>query len=177
MMRSRLLILSFLHDTCNAIMLATAPSYRFGEVLTCLPGEAALWKAQSAQEWYSILQKSDAPYGSVENRMMGPNLRRCLDALAEPQLLTRPTPVSPFGHFVLIHALLRILFDVCVESRLPTQGNTTNQEEVKQEIYKIQFGLHNWLQSWLASPDLPKPDVECELAFADDGQFTFIRRG
>ncbi len=117
-----------------------------------------------------LLQNPNSPYGSMEARLVGPNMRRCLDAMSDSQLLTQPTPVSPFGHFVLAHALLRILFDVCVESRLPTSGNTSEQASVDKEIYKIQFGLHNWLQSWLASPDLPKTsDPNNEPPFVDNG--------
>ncbi|KAF9020462.1 hypothetical protein BDZ89DRAFT_1072206 [Hymenopellis radicata] len=120
-------------------------------------------------EWYMLLQNPNSPYGSMEARLVGPNMRRCLDSMSDPQLLTQPTPVSPFGHFVLAHALLRILFDVCVESRLPTSGNTSEQTSVDKEIYKIQFGLHNWLQSWLASPDLPKTgDPNNEPPFVDN---------
>lgn len=168
----RLLNLSFLHDCCHAMMLATAPSYRLGEYLTCLPGEAALWKAQTADDWHSLLQNPQSPYGTPEARLVGPNLRRCLEAMSDSQLLTQPTPISPFGHFVLAHTLIRILFDVCVESRLPTQGNTSDQQVVGQEVFKIQFGLHNWLQSWLASPDTPKTvDPDNEPPFVENGIF------
>ncbi|KAK0486063.1 fungal-specific transcription factor domain-containing protein [Armillaria novae-zelandiae] len=169
-MTKRLLSQSYLLDCCHAIYFATAPSYRIGEYLINLPGEDALWTAKSAEEWFTILQTA-SPYGSVQMRLAGPNMRRCLDSMlqGEPQLLSQPIAITPFGHFVLCHAVLRNLFDVCIESRMPVQGNTSDQAAVIKEIYTIQYALHNWLQSWLASPDVPKPgDPNSDPAFVDN---------
>ncbi|KAG7449593.1 uncharacterized protein BT62DRAFT_962970 [Guyanagaster necrorhizus] len=170
-MTKRLLSQSYLLDCCHAIYFATAPSYRIGEYLINLPGEDALWTAKSAEEWFAILQTA-SPYGSVQMRLAGPNMRQCLDSMlqGEPQLLSQPMVITPFGHFVLAHAILRNLFDVCIESRMPTQGNTSDQASVTREIYTIQYALHNWLRSWLASPDVPKPgsDPNSDPAFVDN---------
>ncbi|KAK0212589.1 fungal-specific transcription factor domain-containing protein [Desarmillaria ectypa] len=169
-MTKRLLSQSYLLDCCHAIYFATAPSYRIGEYLINLPGEDTLWTAKSAEEWFAILQTA-SPYGSVQMRLAGPNMRRCLDSMLQtvPQLLSQPMAVTPFGHFVLCHAILRNLFDVCIESRMPAQGNTSDQAVVAKEIYTIQYALHNWLQSWLASPDVPKPgDPNSDPAFVDN---------
>lgn len=169
-MTKRLLSQSYLLDCCHAIYFATAPSYRIGEYLINLPGEDVLWTAKSAEEWFAILQTA-SPYGSIQMRLAGANMRRCLDSmlLAELQLLSQPMAITPFGHFVLCHAILRNLFDLCIESRMPVQGNTSDQAAVAKEIYTIQYALHNWLQSWLASPDVPKPgDPNSDPAFVDN---------
>ncbi|KAK0195671.1 fungal-specific transcription factor domain-containing protein [Armillaria mellea] len=157
-MTKRLLSQSYLLDCCHAIYFATAPSYRIGEYLINLPGEDALWTAKSAEEWFAVLQTA-SPYGSVQMRLAGANML----------LLSQPIAITPFGHFVLCHAILRNLFDVCIESRMPVQGNTSDQAAVAKEIYTIQYALHNWLQSWLASPDVPKPgDPNSDPAFVDN---------
>lgn len=84
--------------------------------------------------------------------------------MAETRLLTNPIPLNPFSHFVLCHTILRHLFTVCVESRLaekpavPNVNQTDGIAEENQQIYGLQYALHNWFQSWMASPDLPKLD-------------------
>lgn len=58
----------------------------------------------------------------------------------------KPLIVTPFAHFVLSHSILRKLFQDCLEKR---------PLEPQAEGFSIQFMLHNWLQSWLHSPETP----------------------
>ncbi|KAG6866665.1 hypothetical protein C0991_000775 [Blastosporella zonata] len=92
-----------------------------------------------------------------------------LGTLSETRLLEVRMPINPFAHFILIHAMLRHLFVTCVEGRLPrgdVAATVSTNDIVNQEIYRLQYALHNWLQSWLNAPDLPKVnDVNEEPPF------------
>lgn len=130
-----------------------------------LPCEDALWKASTATEWFLALQKQ-SPYGSTHDRLTGVSMPRAIAELNQQRSPETLIPLNPFSHFILIHVILRNLFKVCLESRLPTsctsslseQQSTTgsNSEVVDQEIMTLQYALHNWLQSWLRSPELPR---------------------
>lgn len=150
-------------------------SYRPNEMAMYLPCEDALWKASTATEWFLALQRS-SPYGSTQERLTGVSLPRVLAQLNQQRIPETWIPLNPFSHFVLIHAILRNLFTVCLESRLPISStscpqepastNDSNGEVVDQEIMILQYALHNWLQSWLNSPDLPRTtSVEAEPPF------------
>lgn len=98
---------------------------------------------------------------------------QCLGAMSETRLLEPHIPLNPFAHFILVHAILRHLFVTCVEGRLPkgvVTGVVDPDEIINQEIYRLQYALHNWLQNWLKSPELPKvDDVNEEPPFIYNG--------
>lgn len=85
-------------------------------------------------------------------------------------------PLQPFSQFILIHAILRNLFTVCLQSRLPAHSPSppahgkaaaSDAEVVDQQIMAIQYALHNWLKSWLSGPDVPKASyAEAEPPFS-----------
>jgi hypothetical protein len=123
-----------------------------------------LWKASTATEWFLVLQKQ-SPYGNIPERLMGISMPRALAELNQQRTPETSIPLNPFAHLVLVHAILRNLFAACLESRLlvsstslpdPDQqpASGSNTEVVDQEIMTLQYALHNWLQSWLRSPDL-----------------------
>jgi hypothetical protein len=67
--------------------------------------------------------------------------------------------MNPFSHFILIHSILRHLFITCVQGRTANSvaaSSSGDDEMVRQEIYSLQYALHNWLQNWLNSPELPQ---------------------
>jgi len=138
-------------------------SYLPDEMAMCLPCEDTLWKASTATEWFLALQKP-SPYGSIPERLRGVSMSRVLAELCQQHTLETSIPLNPFSHFILIHAILRNLFTVCLESRLPVSSSSpppppasgSNDEIVNQEIMTLQYALHNWLQSWLNSPELPR---------------------
>jgi hypothetical protein len=151
-------------------------SYRPNEMALYLPCEDTLWKASTSTEWFLALQKP-SPYGSTQDRLMGVSMARVLAEFNQQCPLKTSIPLNPFSHFILIHAILRNLFTVCLESRLsasstsssprdqlPTSGS--NNEVVDQEIMTLQYALHNWLQSWLNGPELPQTtSAEAEPPF------------
>ena len=105
---------------------------------------------------------------------MGVSMPRVLAELSQQRIPEASIPLNPFSHFVLIHAILRNLFTVCLESRLPISSTSSprepstgssNGEVVDQEIMTLQYALHNWLQSWLNSPDCPRTASEAEPPF------------
>ncbi|KAG6920065.1 hypothetical protein DXG01_010133 [Tephrocybe rancida] len=159
---------SYLHDCCHSIYFALPSSYHPSEIELNLPCEDALWRATTAAEWYMVLQEP-SPYGSSKSRLTGIGMLQTLGTLSETRLLEAHTPINPFSHFILIHAMLRHLFVTCVEGRLPkgdVAATVSTNDVVNQEIYRLQYALHNWLQSWLNAPELPKVnDVNEEPPF------------
>ncbi|KAG5351866.1 hypothetical protein C0989_004689 [Termitomyces sp. Mn162] len=146
------------HEMTKSIYFALPSSYHPSEIELNLPCEDALWRAHTAANWITVLQ-DPSPYGTYKSRLAGIGMLQTLGTLSETRLLEAHIPINPFSHFVLIHAMLRHLFVTCVEGRLP-KGNvvaTVNTNDaVNQEIYRLQYALHNWLQNWLNAPELPK---------------------
>ena len=172
---NRALLLSYLHDTVHCIYFAMPPSYLPNEMAMFLPCDDALWKASTATEWFLALQKL-SPYGSVQERLMGVSMPRAIAEFNQQRTPETTIPLNPFAHFVLIHAILRNLFTVCLQSRLPVSATSSPQlhqsnadtvdEVVDQEIMTLQYALHNWLQSWLSGPELPQTtSAEAEPPF------------
>ena len=151
-------------------------SYLPNEIALYLPCEDALWKASTATEWFLVLQKP-SPYGSTHERLTGVSMPRALAEFNQQRTPDTSIPLNPFSQFILIHAILRDLFTVCLQSRLPMASPSSslsdqqftggfNDEVVDQEIMTLQYALHNWLQSWLRGPELPRPtSAEAEPPF------------
>ena len=97
---------------------------------------------------------------------------RTLAEISQPRLLQEPIYLSPFAHFVLTHAILRHIFNVCLESRLPKTLNATlvPQETIQQELLGLQYIMHNWLECWLSCPDPPEVDNGQEPPFFEHGR-------
>ncbi|KAF7795522.1 hypothetical protein EIP86_006684 [Pleurotus ostreatoroseus] len=155
----RALLLSYLHDCCHCIYFTLQPAFARAEVAVPLPCEDGLWRANTWREWRAVLGTPSA-YGSRRARFCPPNLQTALARLASDNTLscspsspdsphTSPTPpllVTPFAHFVLSHAILRQLFEDCLDRR-PLDAHAGG--------LAVQLMLHNWLQSWLRSPETP----------------------
>lgn len=164
---------SYLHDCCHSIYFALPSSYHPSEIELNLPCEDALWRANTAADWITILQ-DPSPYGTFKSRLTGNGMLQTLGTLSETRVLEVYVPINPFSHFILIHAMLRHLFVTCVEGRLPkgdVVATVNTNDAVNQEIYRLQYALHNWLQNWLNGPELPKvEDVNEEPPFIYNGQ-------
>ncbi|THV06709.1 hypothetical protein K435DRAFT_710917 [Dendrothele bispora CBS 962.96] len=162
-MSKRALLLSYLHDCCHCIYFAAPPSYQPREVDVYLPCENKLWNAKTADEWWSALQE-ESPYGDGHSRLIGQSLLGMIDLVYETRVLASPVALSPFAHFVLAHSILRHLFTICSESRLQQNDvpAITSPENLPQQMYGIEFALHNWFRSWMHCPEKvqPKPDEE-----------------
>lgn len=141
-------------------------TYEQTEIQLNLPCEDALWQANCATEWLAVLQTTSL-YGTNQTRLKGFSFHKSLARLSEMHFLTAHTPLSPFAHFVIVHAILRKIFYVCAE-----RGDTTAEGEssVKQNILELQYALHNWLQSWDQSPDKPKTNDNDEPPFISNGR-------
>ncbi|KAI0661266.1 fungal-specific transcription factor domain-containing protein [Cubamyces menziesii] len=166
--------LCYLHDCCHAIYFNLSPTFRTEQFTLGLPSEDALWTAKNATEWAAILQ-TPSPYGSVEVRLCGHYLKALYYYLAQnnPDNAPRPFNVSPFAHLVMIHAIMRKLFEMYLRDRLPfSQPDTTglrpkiNPHFVDRDrAFHVQILLHYWLQSWLNSPDTPRNVPEPQQRF------------
>jgi len=166
----RALLLSYLHDCCHCIYFALPPSYQPREVNVFLPCENKLWNAKTANEWWAILQE-ESPYGYSHTRLVGQNLLQMVDLISETRVLTSPIALSPFAHFILAHSILRHLFTICSESRLQqNDAIVANSETIEQQIYVIEFALHNWFRSWTECPEKIKPKNDEEPPFMQNGE-------
>ncbi|KAJ7497058.1 fungal-specific transcription factor domain-containing protein [Mycena latifolia] len=145
----RALLLSYLHDCCQSIYFGLSPSYIPGEVTLRLPCEDALWRAGSAEEWLSVLE-TPSLYQSSHQRLTGLDLPTTSALMINP-LFTPAPNLSSFGHFVLIHAILRDLFTACSETILPAGDMGGDEDTPNQTVLSFQYALHNWLHSWMTS--------------------------
>ncbi|KAH9839436.1 uncharacterized protein C8Q71DRAFT_856049 [Rhodofomes roseus] len=155
---------SYMHDCCHCLYFNLRPTYETAAFDMYLPCEDALWTASSAEEWFAILRKPSR-YGTMQQRLSGPRLQRSYAKLAAPSEALSPPPVfNPWQHLILIHVLLRQLFEEFIEARSPeSEGGQpaaapgTQPEYISQErIFSFQATLHRWLQSWLQSPESPQ---------------------
>ena len=144
-----------MHDCCHSIYFALPTSYHPSEIELNLPCEDALWQAESSPDWLRVLQIT-SHYGSSRSRLIGVSMPRSLASLTGTRLLATHIPLNPFSHFILIHSILRHLFITCIESGVAMAGSSGNNEMVNQEICGLQYALHNWLQNWMNSAELPQ---------------------
>ena len=145
---ARAITLSYLHDCCHCIYFTSRPAFSRDEVTVPLPCEDALWRASTWQEWRHILRTQSA-YGIPRDRFRPMGLQVALTKISDITAdvdSQQPLIVKPFAHFVLAHAILRRLFEDCLDKR---------PLDPRSEGLAIQFMLHNWLQSWLHSPESP----------------------
>ncbi|TFK81381.1 hypothetical protein K466DRAFT_667145 [Polyporus arcularius HHB13444] len=170
----RAIWLCYLHDCCHAIFFNLSPTLHTEQFTLGLPSEDALWAAKDATEWAQILQ-TPSPYGSVEIRLCGHHLKTLYFYLVRdnPQNEPRQYLCSPFGHFIMIHAMMRKLFEMYLRDRLPfqtTEGAGPRPQLKphfvdKDRVYHIQILLHCWLQSWQQSPETPRDVPESHQRF------------
>lgn len=122
-----------------------------------------------------MVLESSSVYGPTQSRLVGASFPQTLAKLSETQVLSAPLPLNPFSHFIVTHGILRHLFSVCCESRSPRPISSIKEEVgegTEQEIYRIQYTLHNWLQSWRDSPTLQI--VGEETPFMENGVLTVL---
>ncbi|KAJ7594671.1 hypothetical protein C8J56DRAFT_927340 [Mycena floridula] len=167
-MIKRSICMNYLHDASHCIYFALTPSYDVSELVLNLPCDTQLWQAGSAAEWSKILH-SPSKYGSIQSRLTGPSMPYIVQSLWAAQALSHPIVMSPFALFVLTHTILQQMYSVCVDSRLPQGMRTTTitADAMEQQIFALQFALHNWLQCWNYSPDTPDINSVEEPAFLE----------
>ncbi|KAI0055744.1 hypothetical protein BV25DRAFT_1815158 [Artomyces pyxidatus] len=163
----RAVCLAYVHDQSHRIYFSLPASFQPQEFSLYLPCDDALWTAPTAYAWSQVLT-TPSPYGSISERMSGVPMPRALSAVGiEGPSMTATTTsmpppphdvgqVSPFGHFVLVHALLGELFRRCSGTESPAPSPAPDGEEgeqVNEHVFAIQLALHRWLQLWLKSPE------------------------
>jgi len=153
----RALSLTFLHDCCHCIYFTLRPTFSPDEFNLRLPCEQPLFSAGSSADWQQILLQTSA-YGLIEDRLRGNmHLQSALSILSDIRPPTNPALIlTPFSQFLLIHGILRKLFEDCLDNGPVSELNLDDVEAGRINL-TIQFMLHNWLQSWLQSPETPRP--------------------
>lgn len=143
------LILSYLQDIAQCIFFTVPSSYQREEITFNLPCDNKLWHAQSASDWWAELHR-ESPYGNAQDRLTCPTLPKLLHLVFEPQSITEIIAISYFAHWAVIHGIIARLFTVCTEAAQSSIGANA----LNQEIFAIQFALHNWLQLWMKRPEV-----------------------
>ncbi|KAG6887725.1 hypothetical protein C0995_013319 [Termitomyces sp. Mi166 len=165
-MIKRLIFLSYLHDCCHCMYFAIPPSFQPSELDICLPCDDALWSATDAAQWFNVSQ-TPSSYGVGNSRILGFPMQTALAMLSETHLSTVTLALNPFAHFILIHTILRNIYvsypgslsvDPSVSPLVVTGGDViavTNSSVAgkNHDNFVIQYALHNWLQTWLGSPE------------------------
>ena len=151
------LILAYLQDCSYCIYYSTAPAFLGLEIEINLPCDDALWRAQTAAEWYKI-QRAPSPYGMGLSRMLGINMQFALASLKDRSTPTVPSTVSPFASFILIHSILRDVFSV-QSTRTTTHGGSPHSCMIDHggingvNTIAIESSLHKWQKMWYANPE------------------------
>lgn len=140
-----------MQDCCHRIYFSLPSSYHPHEMTLNLPCESFLWQATTAADWYDILQRP-SPYGSTQaSRLTGVSTPKMVAYLSEMRTIPAAVPLSDIAHFVLIHILLKQLFEHCMEEKLTVSDPAVEGEEMDLELLTLQLAMHNWLQNWKAS--------------------------
>lgn len=127
----------------------------------CLPCEDALWMASTSDEWLSILRQP-SPYGSVSERLRGPRLQATYARFAEPSEAHTSLVLNPWAHNIVMHMILRQLFEEFLEARLSEVGSQCPPSRPdgnyisEERILALQATMHRWYRSWASSPDSPQ---------------------
>ncbi|KAF5388858.1 hypothetical protein D9757_005644 [Collybiopsis confluens] len=168
-MAKRALLLSYLQDTSLCIYFTVPSTYKSSEFSHFeLPCDNRLWHACTAAEWWEELHR-ESPYGSPRERLACPTLTSIWNVVYVPRT-PKSIPISPFGHWgkllafdsveatdffllsvsAVIHGIIGRLFVLCTEGCV----NAENTYGMEQELYSIQFALHNWLSLWMNRPEV-----------------------
>ncbi|KIK68924.1 hypothetical protein GYMLUDRAFT_34933 [Collybiopsis luxurians FD-317 M1] len=156
-MAKRALLLSYLQDISQCIYFTVPSTYQSAELSYFnLPCDNRLWHAQSASDWWAELHR-ESPNGTARERITCPSLTSIWNVVYE--LRTPKTiPISPFGHWAVIHGIIGRLFTLCTESSITMQ----NTDGMEQELYSIQYALHNWLSLWMNRPEVLDAEAQKE---------------
>ncbi|KAJ7015778.1 hypothetical protein C8F04DRAFT_716528 [Mycena alexandri] len=169
----RALLLAYFHDCCHCMYSASPPAFSPAELDVHLPCDDALWRAQTAAEWFTAAH-TPGIYGVGMQRIYGVSMQRAFKALSTPLTASNydddatRLPLTPFGLFILIHTVLRNI-SVARTARTPPPGgwscfamvaapvaptNRVDADADKAEFtFRTQVVLDNWLQLWLTSPE------------------------
>ncbi|KAI0356334.1 hypothetical protein OH77DRAFT_1423979 [Trametes cingulata] len=175
----RAIWMCYLHDCVHAIYFNLSPTFRTEQFTLGFPSEDGLWTAKNATEWAMLLQTPSA-YGTVEVRLCGLYLKALYYYLTQnnPDNGPRPFNVSPFAHFIMVHAMMRKLFEMYLRDRLHfaqadtgTPGGNGGRPKInphfvdRDRAFHVQILLHYWLQSWQNSPETPRDVPEQQQRF------------
>ena len=170
----RALWICYLHDCCHSIFFNLSPTFHTEQFTLSLPVEDALWTAKDGAEWAAVLN-TPSPYGDMETRLRGHYLKALYFYIVQnnPGNDPRPFHVTPFAHFIMIHAILRKLFEMYLRDRLHFHqlGDVSGRPKIKphfvdrDRVFHVQILLHSWLQSWLQSPETPRDLPEAQQRF------------
>ncbi|EPQ50947.1 hypothetical protein GLOTRDRAFT_49480 [Gloeophyllum trabeum ATCC 11539] len=144
MIKSRALLLSYLHDCCQSIYFSLAPSFSPGEIRLHLPCDDPLWKAPSAQEWQGLLQAPSSAISPID-RLTGQSLQCTIANLGEMRRPPSAMVSDRFSLFILIHAILGDMYAASLRPSTPTSYLAPS----KENPFALQSALHGWMQCWM----------------------------
>ncbi|KAJ7894222.1 hypothetical protein B0H14DRAFT_3426991 [Mycena olivaceomarginata] len=107
--RALRLAYAYSHDSSDSTYSASWSADMEMEIeLVSFPCDDALWRAPSAAEWFAVAH-TPSPHGVGMSRVYGVTVQDALAALAAPSGIDSgvAVPLTSFGLFILIHAILR----------------------------------------------------------------------
>lgn len=164
-----------MHDCCHCIYFALPSSYHPHEMTLNLPCESSLWQANTAAEWYSILQHPSLDGSSQASRLTGVSIPKMVAYLSEMRTIPTAVPLSAIAHFVLIHIFLKQLFQHCVSGRLTMSDSVAEGDETDSELLALQLTMHNWLHNWKNCRDSQTEVGSSEPPFIKNCLYCFIQ--
>lgn len=116
-----------------------------------------MWNTKTSKDWLTSLT-SNSPYGTPTDRLRGRTMGDCRSMYTDARLVFH---ISPFAHFILIHAIAVKVHLLGVPKANSPHVNTPTDmaqviagcKEVRDRVVYIQNALEIWLKSWNLCPD------------------------
>jgi hypothetical protein len=170
-------MLSLVHDCCHLIYFGIPALFSSSEFDLNLPTDCDIWCASSPEAWFNVQHQPSSVYGWAELRVYGFPVQKALHALSDTRkldALTARARINPLAHWVLIHTILRGVFALAPDvahadrSGFYPEWSGGPGASIENETLRVQYVLHNWLESWLRTPESAEWRDGRELAFMCD---------
>jgi hypothetical protein len=165
-------MLSLVHDCCHLIYFGIPALFSSAEFDLNLPTDCDMWTAATPEQWLHV-QNQPSVYGWSELRVYGYPVQKALQALADSRrldTLTQRARINPLGLWILIHAILRNLYELAPD--VPTSGRSGFYPGwsaiAGASADSVHYVLRNWLETWFRTPESAEWRDGRELPFMCD---------
>lgn len=138
--RTKLIVYCFFN--LHSITWNVPPLILNSEIRLNLPDPANEWKATTAEQWRKLHQANASPQMPFQTAFI---------RLFHKQNQAAPTPISPLGNYILIHAIIQQIF-FARQLSLAWPGVAGSSLRV-EDIVVLDRGLGSWKAGWKRTPE------------------------
>ena len=138
--RRRTMLVGYTVTTLHCVAFNIPPPVMNQEVALFLPHRMDLWVASNEDEWIDTQRKQT----HTERQF-----KEVLGTLLSGNKVERPTEVSAFGNYIVIHGLVQHIFTERQISSLRTSGPSLEPTK----ITSLDASLRSWQQCWHSSSE------------------------